>query len=57
MKWTGLYWPNYKAGFSPAAWARLMFQPATKKGWTQPSHGWADVPARWRRKETHDCFA
>jgi len=57
MKWTGLYWPNYKAGLSPAAWARLMFQPATKKGWTQPSRGWADVPARWRRKETHDCFA
>jgi hypothetical protein len=19
MKWTGLYWPNYKAGLSPAA--------------------------------------
>ena len=47
MKWTGLYWPNYKAGLSPAAWAGLMFQPATKKGW-------ADVPARRRRKETHD---
>jgi len=48
MKWTGLYWPNYKAGLmfqplvnraglSPPAWAGLMFQPETKRGWTQPS--------------------
>ena len=34
MKWTGLYWPNYKAGLSPPAWAGLMFQPETKRGWT-----------------------
>jgi hypothetical protein len=55
MKWTGLYWPNYKAGLSPAAWAGLMFMPGAKRGWTQPNHvGWADVPARRRRKETHD---
>jgi len=55
MKWTGLYWPNYKAGLSPAAWAGLMFQPGAKRGWTQSSRvGWADVPARRRRKETHD---
>jgi hypothetical protein len=50
MKWTGLYWPNYKAGLSPAAWAGLMFQPETKRGWTQPSRtGWADVPARSKK--------
>jgi hypothetical protein len=23
----GPYWPSYKAGLSPAAWAGLMFQP------------------------------
>jgi len=28
---------------------------AQRQGWTQPSRvGWADVPARRRRKETHD---
>jgi hypothetical protein len=31
MKWTGLYWPNYKAGLSPATWAGLMFQPLVKR--------------------------
>jgi len=56
MKWTGLglYWPSHKDGLSPAAWAGLMFQPGAKRGWTQPSRaGWADVPAHWRREETH----
>jgi len=56
MKWTGLglYWPSHKVGLSPAAWAGLMFQPETKRGGTQPSRaGWADVPAHWRREETH----
>jgi len=44
-----------RAGLSPARWARLMFQPGAKRDWTQPSRvGWADVPARRRRKETHD---
>jgi len=55
MDWAGLglYWPSHKAGLSPAAWAGLMFQPEKKGGWTQPSRvGWADVPARRRRKET-----
>jgi hypothetical protein len=28
----GLYWPSYKAGLSPAAWAGLMFQPDRTKG-------------------------
>jgi len=28
---------------------------AQPQGWTQPSRvGWADVPARRRREETHD---
>jgi hypothetical protein len=56
MKWTGLglYWPSHKVGLSPAARAGLMFQPGAKRGWTQPSRaGWADVPAHWRREETH----
>jgi hypothetical protein len=28
----GLYWPSYKVGLSPAAWAGLMFQPDRTKG-------------------------
>jgi len=38
MKWAGLglYWPSHKAGLSPAAWARLMFQPAENRAGLSP---------------------
>ena len=49
MKWTGLYWPNYKAGLSPAAWAGLMFQPLVNRAGLSPAVGWADVPAQSKK--------
>jgi len=40
-----------RAGLSPAARAGLMFQPETKRGWTQPGRaGGADVPARSKKR-------
>ena len=42
MKWTGLYWPNYKAGLSPAAWAGLMFQPLVNRAGLSPP-AWAGL--------------
>jgi len=42
------------AGLSPAARAGLMFQPETKRGWTQPNRVGCDVPAHQRREETPD---
>jgi len=56
MKWTGLGWAciGPATRLDSAQPRGLMFQPGAKRGWTQPSRaGWADVPAHWRREETH----